>query len=88
MYNRYKSEYSKKNLLKIISKSYKKTLAVQHKKYSDQKICRLRNLRKDNSSKNADNTSASLTDLYNVFKNINAQDDVGPSQDGYSFDLT
>ena len=86
MYNRCKSEYYK-NLLKIISKSYKKTLAVQHKKkYNEQKICQLRNLKKNkpneyrkviNSSKNADNTSASLTDFYDFFKNINSQDDVG-----------
>ena len=95
MYNRYKSEYYK-NLLKIISKSYKKTLAVQHKRYNKKKICQLRNLKKNkpkeywkviNSSKNANNTRASLTDLYNFFKNINSQDDVGLSQDGYSFDF-
>ena len=96
MCNRYKSEYYK-NLLKIVRKSYKKTLAVQHKKYNEQKICQLRNLKKNkpkeywkviNSSKNADNTRASLTDFYNFFKNINSQDGGGLSQDGYSFDLT
>ena len=84
-----------KNLLKIITKSYKKTITVQRKKYNDQKICRLRNLQKNNpkeywkvinSSKSADNTSASLTDFYNFLKNINAEDDVDPTQDGYSFD--
>ncbi|MEW8546328.1 MAG: reverse transcriptase family protein [Candidatus Thiodiazotropha sp.] len=90
MYNRYKSEYYK-NLLKVISKSYKTTLAVQHRKYNDKKICRLRNLRKNNpkeywkiinSSKTEENPSASLTDFYNFFKNVNAQDDAGCT--GYS----
>ena len=91
MYNMYKSEYYKTSF-----KNYQKTLAVQHKKYNGQKICRLRNLKKNNpkeywkvinSGKNANNTSAPLTDFYNVFKNINFQDDVGPSQDGYSFEF-
>ena len=62
----------------------------------DRKICRLRNLMKNNpkeywevinSSKNADDTSASIIDFYHFFKNINSQDDVGPSQDGYSFEF-
>ena len=92
MCNRYKSEYYK-NLLKIVSKSYKTTSAVQHKKYKDKKICRLRNLRKNkpkeywkiiNSSKKEDTTSASLTDFYDFFKNVNSQDDAEFAQENHS----
>ena len=89
MYNKYKSEYYK-NLLKIVSKSYKTTLSVQHRKFKDKKIGRLRNLRKNNpkeywkiinSSKKETNSSASLSDLYDFFKNVNAQDDTECPQD-------
>ena len=80
MYNRYKSDYYK-NLLKIVSKSYKNTLALQHRKYNDKKISRLRNLRKNNpkeywniinSSKRVEHTNASLADFYTFLKNLNS----------------
>ena len=95
IYNRYKSEYYK-NLLKIVSKSYKTTLAVQHKKYNDKKIYRLRNLKKNkpkeywkiiNSSKKEDTTRASLNDFYDFFKNVNSQDDGEGTQENHSTDF-
>ena len=92
MYNRYKSDYYK-NLLKIVSKSYKNTLALQHRKYNDKKISRLRNLRKNNpkeywniinSSKKVEHTNASLADFYTFFKNVNSQEDTESAEDTYS----
>ena len=44
-YNRDKTKYYK-NLLKTVSKNYKRTFAMQHKKHNDLKICRLRNLKR------------------------------------------
>ena len=88
MYNRYKSEYYK-NLLKIVSSSYKKTLSKQNKRFRDEKVSRLRHLKKNdpreywkiiNSSKKSENNYASLNDFYDFFKNVNSQDNFDSAQ--------
>ena len=82
MYNRYKTNYYK-NIFKFVSKKYKTTLSKTHKKYKENKIKDIRNLKINDprkywklinsQSKNNSNNLASLDDLYNFFKTSNTQ---------------
>ena len=101
MYNRYKSDYYK-NMLKAVSTNYKKTLSLQQKCFKDNKISKLKSLKKNdpkeywniiNSAKKSDNVSASLKDFYTFFKNVNSPDSSNGTQsddtsESQNFNLT
>jgi hypothetical protein len=80
IYNKNKNTYNKK-LLKDISKQYKNILRKSHNKYNNVKIENLRKLKNanpkeywriiNNASKNNAQPNASLSDLYNYFKQVN-----------------
>ena len=82
MYNNHKTNYYK-NILKIVSKKYKRTLTKIYRKYKENKASELRRLESTdprkywkiiNSDNNKNNIQASVDDLYDFFKTTNAGD--------------
>ena len=82
MYN--KSDYYK-NLLKLVSKSYKKTLSRENNRFNENKIRKLRNLKKSNPreywntincEKYKVKSEAPLNDFYEFFRTLNTQQNV------------
>ena len=82
MYNKYKTNYYK-NILKIVSKSYKITLSKHYKRYKNDKISKLRAIKRNNprgywkiinANKTTQDTKASVNDLFYYFKNLNETD--------------
>ena len=80
MYNKYKNDYYK-NLLKTVSKNYKRTLNTQSKLFKQNRVAKLRNLKTKNpkeywklinSERKHDETQASLDDLFHFYKDANA----------------
>lgn len=82
LYNRFKTEHNKNNL-KSISKSYKRTMNLCFKRFKQARIDKLKKLKTSNvraywkilnaENKNSD-CQASLHELYNYFRDINAQE--------------
>ena len=79
MYNKYKTNYYK-NILKTVSKNYKKTLSRHYMQYKNDKISKLRALKRNNSreywriintSHTTHNTEANIHDFFDYFKNLN-----------------
>ena len=79
LYNRYKSDHNKKNLLKTVSKNYKHTISKRIKSYDNERINKLRDLRSSNpkeywkilnASDRRKRSEACLDDLYSFFKSI------------------
>ena len=82
MYNKHKTNYYK-NILRIVSKKYKRTLTKNYRKYKENKASELRRLKSTdlrkywkiiNSDNNKNNIQASVDDLYDFFKTTNAGD--------------
>ena len=76
-------------MLKAVSTNYKKTLSSQQKRFKDNKISKLKSIKKNdpkeywniiNSAKKSDNVSASLKDFYTFFKNVNSPDSSNGTQ--------
>ena len=92
MYNKYKTDYYK-NILKIVSKKYKKTLSYHNRQFTNQKSNNLRELRNKhpreywkiiNSHKKCSDSQATLNDFYNFFKSTNemsTEPDMEPRND-------
>ena len=79
MYNKYKTNYYK-NLLKIVSKNYKRTLYTQNKIFKANRVEKLRRLKTNNpkeywkiinSDKKNEDSQASLEDLFNFYQHMN-----------------
>ena len=79
LYNKYKTHYYK-NMLKIVSKKYKKTLTYTNRRFITEKSNQLRSLKNQhpreywkiiNSHKKSSESQASLDDFYQFFKSIN-----------------
>ncbi|MCG8112265.1 MAG: reverse transcriptase domain-containing protein [Candidatus Thiodiazotropha taylori] len=103
MYNRYKTTFYK-NILKMVSKNYKKTLSRNHTRFKNDKIKKLRTLKHTNpreywkilncNNKRSNHTEASIQDFYEYFQNLNdehpvSEDDNGIDlNDGYVIDET
>ena len=76
MYNKYKSNYYK-NILKIVSKTFKTTLSKTQRTYKDKKINEIRKLKSTNPKKywktintqnKKDEVQVLLEELYRYFK--------------------
>ena len=79
MYNKYKTDYYK-DLLKIVSKNYKRTLYTQNKIFKANRVEKLRRLKTNNpkeywkiinSDKKNEDSQASLEDLFNFYQHMN-----------------
>ena len=96
LYNRYKSEHNK-NLLKTVSKNYKRTISKSIKSYDNARINKLRDLRSSNpkeywkilnSSDRRQRSEACLDDLYSFFKSINEENPYDDSEFNTDSDQT
>ena len=76
MYNKYKTSFYK-DILKTVSKNYKKTLSQHHNQFNNDRINKLRALKRCNpreywkiinSQKKSENIKASVQDFYDHFK--------------------
>lgn len=79
LYNKYKTEYYK-NILKIVSKKYKKTLTINNRSFINEKSNQLRSLKNQNpreywkiinSHKHSSGPQATLEHFYQFFKSMN-----------------
>ena len=94
MYNKYKTKYYR-TILKTVSKNYKRTLTINNKRYTNDKIDKLRSLKTNNpreywkiinSHKKSTEAQAPLSDFYEFFKamnesNENATEDMNSSDE-------
>ena len=92
LYNKYKTDYYK-NILKIVSKKYKKTLSFNNRRFITEKSNELRSLKHKhpreywkiiNSHKKGSNSQASLDEFYQFFKStneVNLDEDTGQTND-------
>lgn len=101
LYNKYKTEYYK-NILKIVSKKYKKTLSTNNRRFIAEKNNQLRSLKNQNpreywkiinSHKQSSGPQASLENFYQFFKSMNedseeANQDIGNDHDDTTLDET
>ncbi|MEW8546419.1 MAG: endonuclease/exonuclease/phosphatase family protein, partial [Candidatus Thiodiazotropha sp.] len=78
MYNKYKTTYYK-NILKTVSKNYKKTLSLHYYRFNNVRINKLRAVKRSNpreywkiinSQEKSEDIQASIHDFYHHFKNI------------------